>query len=274
VLDAVQSNVDYLFIGRVLGPTALGFYTLGFRLPQLIVLGIPLVAGRVLFPAFTEVEPGSLGRAFLISLRYTLVLGFPLAAALAILAEPFVLVSFGDQWGDSVVPMQVLTFYALAVTIGLPAGVAYKATGRAWVLVKLTIGELALLFTGLFLFTDLGITAVAACQAVVAGIAAVVGIGLAARLLDVGLRPILHEIWPSLLAAAGLAGVLWVLDRLIDGPVAVLLAGGLVGAAVYGGALWLLRPAWVHYLRERLRAPAPQEPPEGLTPAAQTDVVA
>ncbi len=84
------AHVDYLFVGRVLGASALGLYTLGFRLPELIVLNISLVASQVLFPAFSSMAPEDLGRAFRISLRYTLMLSLPLAVGLIVLAESFV----------------------------------------------------------------------------------------------------------------------------------------------------------------------------------------
>src|SRR4051812_28622426 len=60
VLAAIQSNVDYVFVGRVLGVGALGVYTLAFRLPDLIINNLTIVASMVLFPAFALVERGAL----------------------------------------------------------------------------------------------------------------------------------------------------------------------------------------------------------------------
>ena len=56
VLAAVQNNTDYFFIGRFLTAADLGLYTLGFRLPELLVLNLAVVTGKVLFPAFAAID--------------------------------------------------------------------------------------------------------------------------------------------------------------------------------------------------------------------------
>ena len=248
VISAVLGNLDYIFIGRVLGATSLGLYTLGFRLPELIVINLSSVAGHVLFPAFASLEREELAGAYLRSLRYILMVGLPLAAGLALLAKPFVLVAFGDQWGGSVVPMQLLTIFAFGVTVGIPAGTAYKAVGRADVLLKLAAPRAVMVVTLFLLFTSRGINAVAACQAVVAGIFTTVGILLAARLLGVGLRGMLAAAWPPACAAAVLSLVLLVVRAAIGEPLLVLLAGAVLGGAAYIGTLWLVERESVTYL--------------------------
>jgi PST family polysaccharide transporter len=254
VIGAVAANVDYIFIGRVLGATSLGLYTLGFRLPELIVINLSVVAGQVLFPAFAAVERGALGHAFLVSLRYTLMVALPCSALLIGLAEPLTLVAFGDQWRGSIAPMQVLTIYALAVAIGIPAGTAYKATGRAGVLLKLAIPRAALLVAAIAVFVDEGIVAVAACQAVVAGLFAAIGIALASRLLEVGVRRLWWVAWPSLAGAAAMLVVMLPLEAAIGSPLLSLLLAGGPACVAYAGALWLVDRASILRLRELVLA--------------------
>ena len=91
------------------------------------------VAGQVLFPAFSAYEDHGFQRAFLASVRYIWLITLPLAAGIALLAEPLVLTVFGDQWQEAATPMQIIAIYSFAVTVGIPAGTAYKATGRAGV---------------------------------------------------------------------------------------------------------------------------------------------
>src|SRR5439155_15169153 len=52
LLTAVETNLDYLFLGRFGTATDLGLYSLGFRLPELLILNLSVVAGQVLVPAF------------------------------------------------------------------------------------------------------------------------------------------------------------------------------------------------------------------------------
>ena len=272
IVATLIANVDYIFVGRVLGTAPLGLYTLGFRLPELLVMNLSVVAGQVLYPAFSAVDRKALGQAFLVALRYTLMIGLPMAAGLAILAEPFVLTLFGDQWRGSIEVMQILTVYALGVTIGIPAGSAYKATGRAGVLLKLGVARLALVVAGLALFVDNGIAAAAACQAAVAALASVVGIALAARLLKVGIRPIWRESWPSAVAAVALAAALVAVVAVVDSAVLELALAAVVGPAVYLGALALVARDQLRYLIERIRRNT--RPPSEADLAAYPEVKA
>jgi O-antigen/teichoic acid export membrane protein len=240
VLAAVTANVDYVLVGRVLGAADLGLYLLGFRLPELLVMNLSMVAGLVLFPAFAGVPRERITDAFLTSFRYMLMVTVPLTVGLIVLAEPLTLVAFGDQWRDSIPAMQVLSLFAFAVTIGIPAGTVYKSLGRVSVLIALAIPRTILAITTIAIFVQQGIVAVAACQAAVAGTFAMIGIGLASRLLAARPSQTLAGAWPSLAAGAVLAGVLVLVVWGIDTPVLALVVGVPVGGLAYLGALWVV----------------------------------
>lgn len=272
IVAAAISNADYVLIGRVLGATSLGLYTLGFRLPELLILNLSVVVGRVLYPAFAAVKRSALAPAFLSSLRYTAMVGLPLAAAVPILAEPLVLLVFGDQWLGSVESMQVLALYALSVALSIPAGAVFKAIGRADVLLKLALPRLALLIAVLAVFVDEGIVAVAVCQATVAALFAVAENVLAARALGAKTKPMLSALWPPLVATAVMAAVLVGAQALIEPAWLVVLAGGVAGGVTYLAVIWMLIPDAIRRLVETAR-PRPAPPGDLATPR-ETDVIA
>jgi PST family polysaccharide transporter len=267
VLGAVTANADYVFVGRVLGAADLGLYTLGFRLPELLIMNLSLVAGLVLFPAFAALRPDNMTSAFLTSLRYTLMVTVPLTVGLSVLARPLTLTLFGEQWRASVPVMQVLAVFAFAVTVGIPAGTVYKSLGRLKVLIALGLPRTGLAVASIWAFVDKGIVAVAACQAAVAGLFAAIGIALAARLLSAGPGQIAKAAWPSMAGGAVMAGVLAVPAWAIDSPGLALLVGAPLGAVAYLAALWILAPNSLRYLwatafpsRIRTVASAPDTP--------------
>ena len=261
ILAALIANVDYLIVARVLGQTALGLYSLAFRLPELLVLNLSVVAGRVLFPAFATLDPPALGRAFLMSLRYTLVISLPLATVLVLLAAPVIDATFGGQWNGSVDSMRLLALYALSITVAIPAGSAYKATGRANVLLILAIPRAVALVVAVLLVVDQGILAVAICQTAVACVFDAIGIVLASRLLGVGLRAIFAASWAPVVAAAGMATVVLGIDVLVDGSVPTVLIAPLVGGVAYLGLIRLLLPDVFAGVRSMLRPVPPPPPP-------------
>jgi O-antigen/teichoic acid export membrane protein len=270
VLAAVISQVDYVFVGRVLGTSALGLYTLGFRLPEMLVVGLAVVAGRVLFPAFASVDRNALGRAFLVSVRYAAIVALPLAVGLAVLAEPFVLTLFGERWEGSVDCMRVLSLYALAVALGIPAGIAYKATGQAGVLLKLAVPRTALVIGSIALVVDEGIVAVAACQAGVAGLFAIIGLAIASRMLAVRPGELASELLPPAAAAAAMGLVAFAVAGAVEEPWVALAAGVAAAIPTYAGALWVLAPGAIRDLRYRVADAAAS--PQGADDGSRTTV--
>lgn len=252
LLNAFIGTFDDLVVGKVLGPAALGLYVLGFRLPELLIINMSNVASEVLFPAFASVSREALAGAYLTALRYTLMVGLPLAAGLAVLAEPVVLALFGDQWRETATVTQILTLYALGVTIGIPAGTVYKATGRAGVLVRLAVFRAALLAAGVLLLVDQGITAVAGSQAAVASLFSLIGLALASRLLAVRPLEIARAVWPAVVPTAGMAAALVAVERSIDSPWLAVLAGTAAGGVVYLALVATVAPASLRYIRSRL----------------------
>jgi lipopolysaccharide exporter len=263
VLSAVIANVDYLIVGRVLGESDLGLYSLGYRLPELLIINLSVVAGLVLFPAFATLGRDALSGAFLTSLRYTLMVSVPLTIGLVVLAGPVVHVAFGDQWDGAVEALRVIAIAAFAITVGVPAGTAYKSLGRVDVLLKLAVPRCILAVVLILLLVDRGIVWVAAAQAIVAGTFATIGILLAARLLGTGLRAIAAAAWPAVAAGALLAVALLGVERAVgEEPVLALVVGAVVGGLVYLGGLWLLAPEAIRRLWRTAfpTAPAPAQP--------------
>jgi O-antigen/teichoic acid export membrane protein len=186
-----------------------------------------------LFPAFASVARAELAGAFETSLRYTLIVGLPLALCLSFLAEPLILLAFGDAWRDSIGVMQVLAAFAFVATIDVPAGTAYKSIGRVDVLVWIAIPRAIIVVVVLALVVDEGIVTVALCQTAIAALFALIAIVLASRLLGSGARAIATAAWPALAAGAAMALILAGASLALGDPYVRLAAGAPAGILVY-----------------------------------------
>lgn len=240
--QAFAHEIDYLFIGRVLGAAPLGQYSIAFRLPELLVINLAIVAGVVLFPAYAKLDRDRLAEAFLVSLRYTALLVLPVAVGLGLLAEPIVLTLFGDQWRPAIPVMQVLCAYAVVVTMNVPAGTVYKVTGRAWILIAFTVPYVAMLAAVLVVLTPHGIIAVAAAMAGMQGLFSIAGWVVATRVLGVPPRTVVRTLAGPFAAAFTMAVPLLLVDRLGAAPVVTLLVAVPVAAAAYLLGIHLFAP--------------------------------
>ena len=127
VLALVLDNLDYFVIGRRLGAEDLGYYTMAFRLPELLVVGVCIVVGQVLFASFTT----------MVSL-----LTVPLGVGLAALAPEVVDLMLGPQFVPSVPLLQLLGLYSAAYSLSFFAGEVYKAIDRARILIWVSLVRL------------------------------------------------------------------------------------------------------------------------------------
>lgn len=134
LLDYAAKNIDNLVVGRFLGMTSLGFYDKAFstmdRLQGRLTGGAPGVTFRVF--AVIHEEPERFRRAYHKVVMSTTMLAYPAFALLMAVADPFMVVVFGEPWREAVLPLQIL---CVAGAMKLPntyASSATQAAGRVW----------------------------------------------------------------------------------------------------------------------------------------------
>ncbi|MFH1104584.1 MAG: lipopolysaccharide biosynthesis protein [Actinomycetota bacterium] len=261
---AIWANLDYVVVGRFLGDTALGIYTLAYRLPELLVQSVWRVLAQAVFPFFSSIQDDIdlLRRGFLATIRYTQVVIVPLCFGLFIAAEPAVGALFGDQWSAAVPVLRLMAVFSLIGSIGVNAGDVYKALGRSAVLARLAVLELVALVPALIIGAHHGIVGVAWAHAIVATMDTTVRLVVATRMVGISGRQIWDQIRPSLTAGLWLTAaavpVLWLTRA--AGDALSLLATALAGCLAYVAALWRLDPVVIRrmagWLRLRRKAAA------------------
>ena len=247
-LANLLNNADYLFIGHYLGAEALGVYTLGFRIPDMVLTQFARIVSQVIFPVYVKMRDSAeaLNRSFAKSLQYVSLITIPIGLGIALTAEPFVMAFFTDKWIDAVPVIRAIAIYALLLSLFRNAGSFYKAQGRPEILTYLTIVRLVILLPALWFVLDRyqSIVAVAWVQAVVAFISGVISLAVASRMFGISLREIFAQFRPGLISGIAMALVLSVGLTLLPDvhPILQIILMVLSGAGVYVGTLWLQGP--------------------------------
>lgn len=254
LLGGLHKNVDYLLIGRRLDTDRLGLYSIAFRLPQLLIESIVDVTGQVAFPMFSRVRRhrDRLAAGLRRMLALTGLVLVPLGVGLALIADPFVRIFYGDKWVDAIPVMQVLAIYMLVQSMSKNCGDVYKAMGRPGILNKLSIVKLAVTVPILVVAVPHGIVAVAVGQLISATVLTTIRLGLAARIVGTSFRSVATPFWPPVRAGLVMTGGCVVVQRAMDGApdAAVLLATVATGFVAYLGTLMVLdRTAMLDHLR-------------------------
>ena len=91
-VGAFRSNVDYLLVGRILGAAALGYYTMSYRIPELLIRSLNIVVGKVSLPAMAiaQMERQQMRSFYFSYIRYISLFVFPVSVGIAITTPIFV----------------------------------------------------------------------------------------------------------------------------------------------------------------------------------------
>jgi PST family polysaccharide transporter len=267
----VHHNADYFAVGRVLGATQLGYYSMAYRLGELPYQAIADPIARVTFPAFAEIarRGEAYARSFLTALRLQALATVPAGLLLSALAEPFTQVVLGEKWLPTAAVLEVLGIWAVIQATQATFGWLLASLRQIGIVAIATAVSLLLLVPGVVLAARFGdIRTVAWVLLGDIALALAYTAFLVRRRTSIGFSVQWAALRPLVVAGA----VCWVVARVtseaIGGPAAVALcAGAVAGAVAYVAAVSVLSPdvlrTAVHQLR-RLRAGrhdvAPDEP--------------
>jgi lipopolysaccharide exporter len=257
VLSTLSNNADYLVVGRWLDVTALGYYLMAYRLPELVIANAYWVLSSVLFPLYARARqsgPALFRTAVLRTLRLVTLYGFTAGVVLALIARDAVLVLFSPTWAPAITPM-VLISLALGVTaVEYASGDIFPAIGRPGLLVRLNVPLALVKVVGFVLAAPYGIVAVAAVHLGFSVVYGVIRLALANRVVGIRIRENLTAMAPAAWAVAGIVTCALPV-RLLTEPGAAALLGILVAAAAGGiAALAIGAPGTGGELRELVRA--------------------
>jgi O-antigen/teichoic acid export membrane protein len=260
VVMSIGDKADSIVVGRVLSTAALGQYRYAWRVAVIPLAAVVNVGAYVLYPAFAAIasEDERFRMAFLRALRWLSIAGLPASLVLLPLGEPLVVLVFGEQWRPAGRAVSAMCLFAAGHTYDSVASEAWKAAGRPDLLVRMHLLSVVSLVGLMLAFVPVGLTGMGVALSLSSLVVAAYALRGAGRVLSISPRRLFAEIWPPALAAALMAVILYVFDRLVAQPDAHNLALGLVllvaeavgGAVLYVALLAAIRRDRASELRE------------------------
>ena len=106
----VYSNSDFLIAGKLLGKTALGYYSLAFQFASIPLDKMVSLVTQVAFPAFSEIREDAerLKSFFLKIIRFIAFATFPLFCGIFLIADDAVIFFLTEKWRPIIIPLKVL----------------------------------------------------------------------------------------------------------------------------------------------------------------------
>ena len=111
IFSSITYNIDNLIIGKMLGASFLGAYTLAFSLTENLRQMVSSVLNKVMYPVFgkNQDDTAKLKNYFLKIVNLNALVIYPLMAFFILFAKEIVLTLFGEKWAMSILPLQILS---------------------------------------------------------------------------------------------------------------------------------------------------------------------
>jgi O-antigen/teichoic acid export membrane protein/glycosyltransferase involved in cell wall biosynthesis len=237
LINFIARNADSMIIGRALGPTALGAYSMAYKLMLFPLQNLTFVAGRALFPVLSRHQDSNaeLARLYRRAAAMVAAVSTPLMAGLFVLREPLSHVAFGSQWGDVPHIIAWLAPVGAMQAITSTTGSLYMAKGRTNVLFKLGVVSAILAICAFVAGIPGGVVGVASLYCLANVILFVPTTLLACRLIDLPYSKFLKSLAPSLICSTFMVPVVFGVFRQTAhlGDASSLIIASLAGALVY-----------------------------------------
>lgn len=259
LVNYAARNADTLLVGVVLGPAALGFYNMAYRVMLTPLESVSRVIGRVMFPYLSRLQhdDARFGRVYLRWVEAIAFVTFPLMLGLLAVAEPLVHAILGPAWDPLVPLLLILAPAGMLQSVVGTVGAIYKAKGAARRLFRFGLVASSVAVVCFAAGIPWGVQGVAAGATAATLLMAWPNFRLAFELIGLRVTELLRVLWlPGVSAVAMLAAML--LARRSVAPsetewalLAVLLA---VGGASYAAASLALAREPLRELWNSIRA--------------------
>ncbi|EMF47510.1 hypothetical protein B481_1103 [Planococcus halocryophilus Or1] len=155
-INYFTTKIDQMVVGVMLGPVALGYYSMAMNLIMQPVQKLNSMINRVAFPVFSKIQldKRKLRKTYLLITTMLTSFNAPLLAGVIVLAPYAVPLLLGEDWERSILIIQILCLYGLFKALGNPSGSLFIAVGKVrwsfyWQLFQLAIIPVVVFLAGL-----------------------------------------------------------------------------------------------------------------------------
>ena len=250
LVNLIGRNGDYVILGSVAGATALGFYSLAYRLMLMPVQVFSWGISAILLPGMSAIQSDR-ARLAAASLRvYQLVslLTFPIMAGAWALSDPLVIVVLGSKMEPVAELLAILAAVGAMQSMSSSHGPLFMAIGRADVMFRWSLFVNIVTVIAFLIGARWGAVGVASAYLIMNLVLAPPGYFILFRLIELPVRTFIAAILPTTLVAIAMAILVRYVSQYLFGlglsDLSVLLICVPLGAALYGlGILAVAKPA-------------------------------
>lgn len=211
MLTKLVNEGDNLIVGKVVGMEGLGIYALAFQLANLVTTNIVFLINDLVLPVFSKLrrDVARLREVYLKMIHLLSLVSFPLIIALAIAAEPIVMILYGEKWREAILPFQILSVFALGRSLSSPSSSLFSAVGKPKLGFLFTLIVAPIFLLSVWLGSYLGVVGVAFSTTLVRSLASVASLWVSCYLIHLSGVELFGRLKKQLLLVCALAPVFY-----------------------------------------------------------------
>lgn len=249
IVNTLNWRFDYLLVGKMLGNTALGFYSVGSNLAMMPTREATMPLTQTIYPGFAGIrnDPARLAAAYQRAQALLAAVALPAGIGAAVIADPLVRLALGEKWAPVTFVIQALASVFALQTLGSlvqPLGMARGETRLLFIRdTQMLVVRVPVMIVGLMLA---GLPGVVVGRVFTGLCSTVVNMVLVRRLIGVAVSKQLQANLRALVSVAAMAaGVAFAASHLAqtaDRPMLALQVATLValGGFLYCASTFLL----------------------------------
>lgn len=227
-----------LIAGRTLGFEAVAYFSRGFGAATLLLRALvdsfmPVATAYFARQARSELD---MKTPYLRGIAYMSAVALSAFACLGVMAEPVILLLYGQQWLEAVIPLQIVSVGLACLAVTNVAGSVLVGSGKIGINLRMHAffqpSKLLLVALGV---PYLGLTGVAIGVAIGDVGISICGFFMANRLLSVSVKEFSHCLFPSTVIALGTSLASWITLWALGPSKSAILQVALAGIAAFIG---------------------------------------
>jgi O-antigen/teichoic acid export membrane protein len=259
LLDFANTRYIEIFVATVLGPVALGIYSVGVRIYQALMQALSLAILDVAHSGFSRLaeNPAALAGAYYKAVTLTAAVAVPVFCLLAAIAPEVTIVFFGDKWSGSAQVLQPMALLGALQVVEYYNGTLFNAIGRPAIGLKFLIFKTVVTFLALWMVKNPELQTIVYAYVASQLFTIPLSFYLVHRLVGISLRAVWLHTWRFLIACMlGIGSI--ALSRHVDviAQLSVLprfIVLGAIGSVAYASFLMLAARAQLRELFVMIR---------------------
>lgn len=208
ILWFVLRRADTMIIGKLIGVQTVGIYSVAHEIGNLPTAAFIAPTRRAILPGYAKMvdDFDLLRQSFVNVFSLIVLIGFPSAVGLGLVADPLVRVVLGPNWLAAIPLIGILVFYGFFNVLTAASGPLYLALGKPYILTAYVVAGSVLLVPTLIWSVDrYGAYGAAYAVTGVIGLISIVDIFVVTQILRLSLVRLWASVWRVILAVAIMA---------------------------------------------------------------------